>query len=179
MAERRLSVKSVRDAGPGKHLDGGGLMLVVRPSGSRAWVLRMMVRSIRREIGLGPYPAVSLAEARVEARRLRDIVREGGDPLAERRAAAGAIPQFEVFADVWLPTIEGSFRNAKHRQQWAHSLSIHCGALRQRLIDEATSDDVLAALTPIWAISHHTRLRCAVACCRSRGSGGTTQATYF
>ena len=44
---------------PGRHGDGNGLYLVVKPSGSKSWVIRTVVRGRRCDIGLGGYPLVS------------------------------------------------------------------------------------------------------------------------
>ena len=48
----------------GRHADGGGLCLYVSPSGTKSWVFMWARRGKRREMGLGPYPAVSLKTAR-------------------------------------------------------------------------------------------------------------------
>ena len=52
---------------PGRHGDGNGLYLVVKPSGAKSWVLRTVVHGRRCDIGLGGFPLVSLAEAREAA----------------------------------------------------------------------------------------------------------------
>jgi hypothetical protein len=59
-----LSVRKVQTAKPGRHSDGRGLMLLVKASGARSWVLRYQLKGRRRDMGLGPYPEVTLAEAR-------------------------------------------------------------------------------------------------------------------
>ncbi len=61
-----LTAAKVRNAGPGKHHDGGGLglVLVVDPNGARRWVQRIIIHGKRREVGLGGWPVVGLAEAR-------------------------------------------------------------------------------------------------------------------
>src|SRR5690242_11911010 len=51
--------------------DGGGLLLVVKPSGARLWMARITVDGKRRDMGLGGYPAVSLREAREKAAAAR------------------------------------------------------------------------------------------------------------
>ena len=68
---------------PGRHGDGGGLYLNVAPSGSKSWVQRIVIQGRRRDVGLGPYPAVSLAIARSVAQTNRSAVAEGRDPVAE------------------------------------------------------------------------------------------------
>ena len=51
-----LSVRKVETAPAGRYTDGRGLMLVVKPSGARSWVLRYQLNGRRRDMGLGPYP---------------------------------------------------------------------------------------------------------------------------
>jgi hypothetical protein len=80
-----LTALKVKNAKPGRHVDGRGLCLVVKPSGARTWVLRMQKDGWRRDYGLGSALDVSLAEAREAATALRRKVREGVDPIAERR----------------------------------------------------------------------------------------------
>ncbi|HEX6012518.1 MAG TPA: Arm DNA-binding domain-containing protein [Geminicoccaceae bacterium] len=68
----KLTARSVETAGPGTHEDGRGLRLVVKPGGSRSWVLRYQIAGRRRDLGLGPFPEITLARARekaLEARR--------------------------------------------------------------------------------------------------------------
>jgi hypothetical protein len=61
----KLSAVEVAKAkGPAVLHDGGGLYLRVSASGSKSWVFRFQLDSKRRDMGLGPYPDVSLAEAR-------------------------------------------------------------------------------------------------------------------
>jgi len=71
---------------PGVCIDGGGLRLRVQSSGSRAWIMRIAIRGIARDIGLGPLAVLSLAEARAKANDIRPAVNEGRDPVAERRS---------------------------------------------------------------------------------------------
>lgn len=71
----------------GLHGDGGTLYLSVAPGGSKSWIQRLTVDGRRRDIGLGGFPLVSLAEARDKAFDNRKCARGGGDPLAEKRKA--------------------------------------------------------------------------------------------
>ena len=68
----------------GFYADGNGLYLRVDRSGSKRWILRTVVHGKRRDIGLGGFSSVSLIEARLKARVLRKIAREGGDPFEAR-----------------------------------------------------------------------------------------------
>ena len=81
-------VRSIKE--PGKYHDGAGtgLFLLVKPNGSRFWVQRIVIRGKRRELGLGGYPTVSLADARTEALENKRITRSGDDPSAKKKKAA-------------------------------------------------------------------------------------------
>ncbi|MGF1660478.1 MAG: integrase arm-type DNA-binding domain-containing protein, partial [Rubrimonas sp.] len=69
--------------------DGGlqGLYHVLQPSGSRSWALRYRAGGKPRKLTLGAYPALSLADAREEARKALRAVQLGADPAAEKQAA--------------------------------------------------------------------------------------------
>ncbi|WP_369692401.1 Arm DNA-binding domain-containing protein, partial [Sandarakinorhabdus limnophila] len=72
-ATNRLSAAGIKTATAGKHCDGGGLWLVKRDDGGAQWVLRVTVHGRRREMGLGGFPALGLAEARKQADRWRAV----------------------------------------------------------------------------------------------------------
>ena len=114
---------------PGRHGDGGGLYLNVAPSGSKSWVQRIVIQGRRRDIGLGPYPAVSLARARSIAQENRSAVTEGRDPVAEKREARDATlqraPSIPTFAEATAKVIElrrPTWSNPKHAAQWRSTL---------------------------------------------------------
>ena len=85
--DKRLSAAFVRNAPVGRHCDGNGLYLVVKPTGTRSWIQRIAIRGRRRDIGLGSVRLVPLAEAREKALANRKLARDGGDPLADLVAA--------------------------------------------------------------------------------------------
>ena len=87
-----LTVLKVKKAKPGRHVDGRGLCLLVKPSGARTWFLRMQKNGRRRDYGLGSALDVSLADARDAAAMLRRQVRDGADQVAERRKARTMVP---------------------------------------------------------------------------------------
>ena len=79
---KRLTDAFVRTATTaGKYHDAHGLILRVMPSGSKQWVQRLVILGKRRDIGLGGYPLVTLAEARDKAFANRKLARAGGDPM--------------------------------------------------------------------------------------------------
>jgi integrase len=171
----RLTVKAVQAAGPGMHADGDGLYLNVMPSGTRAWIYRYQLDGKRREMGLGGFPLVSLADARSRALTIRAGIKSGGaDPLAARREAAAekarvaaeakaAAPKVATFGDVardYIRAHRASWRNPKHGAQWDSTLRTYAepvfGATPVEAIDREL---VLKVLMPIWATKTETATR--------------------
>ena len=91
-------VQSVQKAGT--YSGGGGLNLRVGDSGTKYWFQRVTIDGKRRNLGLGGYPTVSLAEARKDALSNSRMIREGRDPLAEKREAIEASPSETTHADL-------------------------------------------------------------------------------
>ena len=135
---------------PGRIFDGQGLFLLVTPGGAKIWKQRITVKGRRQELGLGPYPVVTLAKAREMALENRRMVREGLNPKVERRRARG-IPTFAELARADFEHREGGWRSAKHARDWMATLERfvfpHLG---DRTVDDITTDDVFRVLSPIW-----------------------------
>ena len=72
-------------ARPRRIADGGGLYLLVSPSGAKSWILRVVIKGQRCDLGLGGTTYIDLVDARANARRLRRIARTGGDPRTVQR----------------------------------------------------------------------------------------------
>ena len=174
-----LTARAVQTARPEERTrriaDGGGLYLLVAPSGSKSWVLRTVVTGRRCDIGLGSVALISLAEAREEAVRLRKIARSGGDPLAERRRERRPVPSFEVAARQVHASHAAAFRNEKHRKQWVSSLSGPFLAFGTKRVDAITSADILSVMSPQWLARPETarrvlqRLRVIFDWCKAQG----------
>lgn len=157
---RELSALSVKRLPVGVHAVGGvpGLLLQVRDSGSRSWLLRAMVAGRRREIGLGPYPEVGLADARAEAARMRCQIRAGRDPVAERKDARAALKSsalrektFKEVLDEYANEKLIEIREAKYRKQWqATVINYALPFLGDTPVQDIGLDDVLRVLNPIW-----------------------------
>lgn len=144
---------------PGKHFDGHGLFLRVRPNGGKQWVQRITIRGKRSEIGLGSPPAVSLAMARKQALENRGKAMLGGDPLAERRQAA-AVLTFDAAVETYLTAKLDEFRNQKHRKQWRSTLTTYANpVLGPKRVSEISVQDVLRVLEPIWQTKTETAKR--------------------
>lgn len=167
---KELSALEVRRLSrPGLHPVGGvaGLLLRVRDSGARYWVLRTTIGGTRHDLGLGPFPEVSLADARAEAAEIRRQVRQGVDPIAERRAARDALRAshakaitFDRCAERYLAGIADQFRNPKHRRQWHTSLNTYASPVIGSLpVDRVELAHVIQVLEPIWREKTETASR--------------------
>lgn len=154
---------------PGHHAVGGvaGLYLYVSGESARSWVLRVMIGTKRRHIGLGGFPDVTLAQARDKARAAREQIQSGIDPIAERRAMASQLraaqaseKTFEEAAKAYIDAHGDTWKNAKHRAQWVSTLETyaypHMGKL---LVRDVAQEHVLAALEPIWKTKNETASR--------------------
>ena len=154
---------------PGHHAVGGvaGLYLYVLDTGARSWVLRTMVGTKRRHMGLGGYPDVPLAQAREKARAAKIEVSQGTDPIAQRVALASQLKAqqatqktFEEAAKAYMEAHEKAWKNPKHRAQWGSTLKTyaypHIGSLLVKDIDQ---EHVMKVLEPIWATKTETATR--------------------
>jgi integrase len=142
----------------GRHSDGGGLYLNISATGSKSWLFMWKpAGGKRREMGLGPYPVVTLAKARAKAVECRVAVEEGRDPIADK--AKEEEPTFGECADKFLVSMESAWRNGKHRAQWKMTLEEYCQTIRPKKVSLISTDDVLKVLTPIWAGKAETASR--------------------
>ena len=168
-------VKSVKHSGrngPDKYHDEHGLLLRVRASGSKNWFWRGTVQGRRRELGLGAFPYVSLAEAREKALDYRRIARAGripastpkaDRPLSERnprKPAKSRAPAFRTLAAEVIDFHRPTWRNPRSGAQWESSLRDYAyPAFGSKPVDEVTTADVLRALQPIWNTKRETARR--------------------
>lgn len=144
-----------------------GLYLQITPNGSRSWILRTTVGTVRRDIGLGGFPTVTLAQARDKAREARHQIERGVDPVAERRAAKAALIAatgrsltFEKATESYLKAKLDGFKNAKHRQQWKNTLAQYAlPVLGKMMVQDIEVHDVLRVLQPLWSEKTETASR--------------------
>jgi integrase len=153
---------------PGAYCVGGVSGLILQVIGnSRSWLLRVRVGSKRREIGLGAYPDVTLAMAREKARTMRDTIKEGNDPIAERRAARVALAMdqakeitFDEATRQFLESKLIEFRNPKHAAQWGSTLKTYASPIIGRLpVGEIGLNEVIRVLDPLWESKTETATR--------------------
>lgn len=161
-ASNRLSARGAAALASGKYADGAGLWLVKDEPAHGKWVLRVTVHGRRREMGLGAFPAVSLAEARKRAEAARGMVRDGLDPIKERdRVRREAARNLHLLKDVAVDAFEARKAELKGdgaAGRWFSPLEIHVlpklGKVPVADIDQV---DIRDCLAPIW----HTKAETA------------------
>lgn len=160
-------IKSLTDAKP--HRVDKCLYIRVSDSGHKRWVFRWRDRtnSRLRDMGLGSFPDVSLADAKAAASEHRKQIREGFDPIAERqrltaeiKAAAGKIPSFSEACEAYISAHEAGWKNEKHVAQWRSTLKTYAGPVIGDLPVHLISDEhIVKVLDPIWITKTETASR--------------------
>lgn len=144
------------------HKDGDGLYLRVKSSGGSSWIYRYRLKGKLRDMGLGSYPEVSLAEARPLAADARKLAKSGIDPLDDRkqqrenaeaeltRQAALSVT-FESVALDYIDSQRAGWKNVKHASQWINTLRTYTFPTIGRLPPaEVTTEHLVKILKPIW-----------------------------
>jgi integrase len=167
----KLRERQVRNARPlpGRRSillgDGANLYLqaTVGSDGSinRSWVFRYEFRQERHDLGLGPLHTIGLAEAREEAKRLRQQILARIDPLDARhklerehlraKAERAKATTFKECAAAYLKVHADKWRNARHRAQWSATLESYVyPAIGDLAVADIAKEHVRRALEPIW-----------------------------
>ena len=138
-----------------------GLMLSISKTGSKSWILRTTIGTRRSDIGLGPYPAITLADAWELARQTRAEIRSGVDPVAQRRAKQSAIEwTFKRCALAYIAGHELSWKNLKHGQQWRNTLDTYVyPVFGDKHVREVGMADIIGAIEPNWTGKNETMVR--------------------
>jgi integrase len=134
-------------------------MLLVKPSGTKSWILRARYNGKRRDFGLGGYPATTLAKAREEAGKYRTAIRDGRDPLAFKLRK----PERQLFKEAAEATMTGLV-GAKLSEATVATMRTRLEAYAYpkigRLEVQSVDADVLAdLLRPIWTAKPETAQR--------------------
>jgi len=167
---RELSAMAVsRLREPGMHAVGGaaGLHLVIGASGSRSWIVRISVNGKRRDVGMGSFPDVGLAEARERARKLRSEVAAGQDPIAAKRAKAEALAvdtaaalTFDAASKEYIQSQASGWSHPRQAQIWTNSLATYASPVLGKLaVGDILTAHVVEVLKPIWTTKTETATR--------------------
>jgi integrase len=165
--ERLSALRVTALKSPGYFADGGNLYLRITPSGARGWIFRYAINGRTRDMGLGAFPEISLAAARKLAERFRKLVKEGTDPIEQRRTDRAVqrvvdakTLTFDECARDYISDHEPTWRSAKHRAQWRNSIKAYASPAFGKLPVAAIDDGlVLRVLKPIWHAKPETASR--------------------
>ncbi len=142
-------VNSIKE--PGKYYDGKGtgLFFWVKPDGGRFWVQRVTIRGKRHDLGLGSSPVVSLANARDQALENKRVIRNGGDPIANKRSAKSVL----TFAEAARKThqeLSPTWKNPKDRAAFLKTLETYIfPRVGNKPLHEVTSADIRQAILAV------------------------------
>ena len=149
LSSRRVQSLKTR----GFYCDGGGLYLQVSKSGSKSWVFRYAIGGHKRDMGLGSIATFTLSEARGLARKMRQLVADGSDPIDDRKAkrsGAASMLTFRQCSERYVASHEAGWRNGG--REWLASLAKHVFPVMGDMPVSAIGlSHVLQAIEPMWA----------------------------
>jgi integrase len=171
-ARERFTAVAVRNLDvPGFHHDGAGLYLQVSKSGSKSWAFRYTLNKKIHYMGLGSFPDWSLAEARDRARRCRQLLDDGIDPMTQRKEERQAREVAEANAEKLARTFKqcaeeyhaihkDDWKNKKHSDQWINTLTTYAFPhFGHKPVGSITNDHIRNALKPEWKKKSETLSR--------------------
>lgn len=159
---KKLTAREVAAlSSPGFHSDGNRLYLAIDSQSRKRWIFRYQRNGKQSDMGLGIPLDVSLADARAKADEANGLLRQGIDPLEQRRQSATeqATPRFGQFVEEFLAAKEAEWSNPKHRAQWRSTLATYAAPLYNLPVNKIATADVLKVLQPIWQEKPETASR--------------------
>lgn len=147
---------------------GGVAGLYLKITGnSRRWALRAVVAGKRRNIGLGSYPTITLAQAREKAKEAHELISRGIDPIEEKKKVLREVElertkgvTFDVAAQKFIESKEAEWKNDKHRAQWSSTLKTYASPVIGKMpVKDIDKTHILAILDPIWRVKTETAKR--------------------
>jgi hypothetical protein len=151
----------------GRHTDHQtkGLHLWIKVTGQKYWIFRYTFQGKRLAVSFGPYPDVSLRQARERAIEARNLINKGTNPLKEKKASetqnlSERILNFQDFALDYIETMRPQWRNQKHGDQWVATVTNYAfpiiGSMSLDVID---TQQIMEILSPIWHSKAETASR--------------------
>ena len=163
-ASKTLSVLELnRISKVGLHAVGevSGLCLKVDPTGSKSWVLRVMIGGRRRNMGLGGYPSTTMVDAKKSAREARELISKGIDPISKRRKAreGSKTISFAKASEIYISSKSVEWKNPKHHDQWRNTLRDYCSKINSMDVSEIETHHIRELLEEIWTSKTETATR--------------------
>lgn len=150
--KRGLVESRLERLGPGRHSDGRGhgLQLLVEKCHGRRWVQRVTVAGARIDLGLGPWPAVSLDAAREAAAAHIAMIRQGLNPKHER-ARKNTCPTFREVAEDFVARNETSWKRRSTAQAYRSTFERYVfPAIGKTPVDQITVRQIADLAIPHW-----------------------------
>ncbi|MBD8791490.1 integrase arm-type DNA-binding domain-containing protein [Pseudomonas syringae] len=147
--------------------DGNGLYFKVGATGGTSWIFRYKFNKSSTDMGLGAYPEVSLAEARIKCSEARKLLINGICPKTardnernllntQRRAEIASRVVFEQMAKEYAQA-HGPSWSEKWRKGWLRKLELYAFAVLGDVpVGKVNTELVLKVLQPIWATKTRT-----------------------
>lgn len=162
MATNTLTDSQCRGFKPGdkgyKKFDGEGLYLWITPGGSKLWRQAYRWEGKEQTISWGPYPQVSLAEARAKRDQAKRQLRDGINPMAAAAAPKPAALTFSKCAELYWAGRKDC--TPKYIDNATRAIDAYLvPALGQRPIDGITRNDLLAELRKVDDAGKHVYVR--------------------
>ncbi len=148
-----LNQMKAKNLSAGKYADGQGLWLIKRNKQAGKWILRLYVDGKRRDMGMGGWPAVSIAEARERAETARRALRDGKDPIQARQSVQKRVHKLTV-----AEAIDGCFKARQAELKgdgkagrWLSPLKVHAiPKIGKKPIEALDQHELKRLLDPIW-----------------------------
>ena len=160
MFRNSLTQLRVKSLDVGKYADGQGLWLCKSRKDAGKWILRFTIHGRRREMGQGRWPDVSILEARTRGEDARRLLRDGIDPIEQRKSERRKLDRLTL-----AEAIEGCFearkaelKNDGNAGRWLSPLSVHIiPSLGRYPVEDIDQHHLKSVLAPIW----HTKTSAA------------------
>ena len=151
LTEKRIG-KLMRIGNPGRYIDRDGLYFRIAPGGSTGWLLRTRINGIRVDRGLGSYPDVTLAEARIKAKALVVTLAQNGGPIARpaRTRPTGSLTLREAVLQAHT-TFKLDWKGRRSADLWLRQFELHIlPRLGARPVAEVSGVEVVDVLEPLY-----------------------------
>jgi integrase len=162
----KLSTQTIKNlTQPGRYTDAlaMGLHLWVKDNARKYWIYRYTINGRQKNISLGPYPNIGLADARIKAVEAKKMLSMGVDPKPQKpikEMSSKLEITFAEFAKQFIETKSSEWTNTKHQLQWRYTIEEYANpVIGSMKLDEITTEDILRILSPIWSKKTETAVR--------------------
>lgn len=161
-----MAIDRAKLAIPGMYADGNGLYLKVSTPTARSWIFRYQLDGRRREMGIGPFPLLTIHEARAKVAELRRMVKlDKIDPLMTLRApkhphAPEQTITFRKASELCIEALRHEWKSPKHEAQWNATLGTYAYPVLGSIpVGDIQTSHIMRVLEPIWATKTETASR--------------------